>query len=461
MRFDVAIIGGGISGLVTAYDLHSRGRKVVVLERQQRIGGNAVSERIDGFLMEHGPTTLNAMAPDALQLSGELGLCEEQTSLGSGVRKRYLRQGDDLHGVSIHPAGFLFSSYLSLAGRASLVLEALRRRKSGSEDETVHAFASRRFGAEFAAKVMDPLVAGMFGGDAAKLSMSAVFPRLCEMEEKYGSITRGIMRARRGSEPSKRLFSFRGGVGVLPQSLAARLNGHVRTAMAVTSITRQKNGYAISIYNQATVLARCVVLAVQPHVAAQLLARLDEQAAQITAAIDAPPMSVVLLGYRRDQVGHRLDGLGFLSTADSGGIITGAQFPSTMFAHRAPGGFVSVCAYVGGARNRDAGLMNADELTGEVHSELSRLLQIRREPVMSRCRQWVRSLPQYEPGHVERAAILQTLHERCPGLFLAGNYLSGVSVGNCIAQARRTAGQVEALLQAGGGQEKAVKVSAG
>ena len=452
MTCDVAIIGGGISGLTTAYDLHRRGFKVVVLERQQRIGGNAISEMINGFLMEHGPTTLNAMVPQALTLAGELGLTDQQLDLGKAITKRYLRQGDELHGIGINPAGFLLSPYLSPRGRLSLLLEAFRARKSDNEDETIAAFASRRFGAEFATRVMDPLVAGMFGGDAEKLSMNAGFPTLREMEQTHGSVTRGILKAKRGSEPAKRLFSFRHGVGTLPQSLGAVLGKAVRTGVTVTSLARGgvggTGGYKISTHKHGTLSAKSVVLAVQPHVASQLLAPLDSQGATVTSQIDAPPMSVIFLGFKRQQIAHPLDSLGFLSVKDKGGIITGAQFLSTMFENRAPEDHVAIAAYVGGVRHRDVAIIKPDDLIGQVQGELASLLGIKGAPVVSRCRQWARSLPQYELGHTEKVAVLNSLHQRHPGLYLTGNYIGGVSIANCIKSARKTADQIDDYLKA-------------
>jgi len=452
MTFDVAIIGGGISGLTTAYDLHQRGFKVVLLERQQQIGGNAISEYINGFLMEHGPTTLNAMVPQALALSKQMGLSDQQVDLGKAITHRYLREGNDLHGIAINPAGFLLSPYLSPMGRISLLLEGFRKCRTGCEEESVYAFAARRFGKEFAARVMDPLVAGMFGGDAEQLSMSAAFPTLLEMEQTHGSITRGIIKAKRGSEPAKRLFSFRKGVATLPQSLAAVLGDVVRTGVTVRSLQRGSafgaNGYKITTHRHGTLSARAVVLAVQPHVASQLLEPLDAVGASAIAQIDAPPMSVSFFGYRREQVGHPLDSLGFLSLKDSGGIITGAQFLSTMFEGRAPDGHVAISAYVGGVRNREVAKMNSKDLLVQVHNELSSLLQIKGPPILARCRQWPRSLPQYTLGHADRMADIMAVSDRYQGLFLTGNYIGGVSIANCISQAYSTATNVDLCLKA-------------
>ncbi len=446
MTYDVAIIGGGISGLTTAYDLQRYGRRVIVLERQQTVGGNAVSRRIDGFLMEHGPTTLNTLVPQALELTKNLNIENQRLDLGDGVRKRYLREGDTLHGIRVNRAGFLLSPYLSLRGRFRLMTEILRPRKTGNEDESIHAFVSRRFGIEFADKVMAPLVAGIFAGDSHKLSLNSSFPKLMEMEQEFGSVTRGVLNARQGSEPGKRLFSFRDGIGVLPKTLANAMSGCIKTATAVKSVSTHQQGYKIKTHGSGDLTSKTIVLAVQPHVAASLLEPLDEPAATAAAGIDAPPLSVVFLAYTRRQVAHPLDSLGFLSVAGTGGIINGAQFPSTMFANRAPDGFVSISAYVGGCCNRDAACLSSNDLSHLVHDELSSLLEISGQPVFSRCRQWARSLPQYSIGHSKKVSTIEALHQRQPGLYVTGNYLGGVSVAGCIEQAHATASRINRYL---------------
>jgi protoporphyrinogen/coproporphyrinogen III oxidase len=446
MTYDIAIIGGGISGLTTAYDLQRCGRSVIVLERQQTVGGNAISQRINGFLMEHGPTTLNTLVPQALELTKNLNIENQRLDLSCGVRKRYLRHGGTLHGIGINRAGFLLSPYLSLRGRLRLMTEILRPRKTSNEDESIHAFVCRRFGIEFADKIMAPLVAGIFAGDSHKLSLNSVFPKLMKMEQEFGSVTRGILHARQSSEPGKRLFSFRDGIGILPKTLANAMPGCIKTATAVKSVSNHPQGYRIETHRSGNLTSRAIVFAVQPHVAANLLEPLDEAAATAAAEIDAPPLSVVFLAYARRQVAHPLDSLGFLSVAGTGGIINGAQFPSTMFANRAPDGFISISAYVGGSCNHDAACLNSNDLSHLVHRELSDLLGISGEPVLSRCRQWARSLPQYEIGHSEKVSTIEALHRRLPGLYVTGNYLAGVSVASCIEQARATADKINRFL---------------
>ena len=421
-----------------------------MLERQVRAGGNAISERFDGFLMEHGPTTFNASTTGALAQLDALGLSGSALDLGAGVRKRYLRDNGRLHGVSIRPTGFLRANYLSVAGRLRVLAEAFIRRGDGA-GETVHAFATRRFGTEFADKVMEPLAAGMFMGDARQLSLNAVFPKLAMMEAKNGSISRSILKAGKGTEPGRRLLSWQGGTGTVPQVLAAQLGARVQTGVAVTKLVKTPGGF--EVHSRATMArARAVVLAVQPHVAAGLLAGLVPDTAAALEQIASPPVNVVFLGYRREQVAHPLDGLGYLGTKDASRVISGVQFGSTMYPGRAPDGHVAISAYAGGMRNPELGNVPDADLVAQVRAELAEMLGIRGEPVVVRTRRWALGLPQYTLGHATRARTIAQTPQQVPGLFLTGNYLDGVSVANCLAAADRTAGLVAGMLGAGGGK---------
>lgn len=439
MTGKVVVIGAGISGLATANDLAVRGFDVQVLERQVKIGGNAVSERFGGFLMEHGPSTLNAAFPQAMEMVSALGLDSRAVDLGPGVRKRYLRDRGALHGISVNRLGFLLSGYLSLGARLSLAAELFRPIKPGSDEETIHAFVLRRFGLEFADKVIEPLTAGIFMGDSKELSISGVFPKLVEMEQRFGSVMRGVIAARRGDEPGRRLFSLPNGIAELPAALASGLASRVRSGVTVARIARSGHGFTIATAKHGSLHANAVVLAVQPHVASALLEPLDVDAADASAGIAAPPIAVVFLGYRRDQVDHPLDSLGFLSTKQDGQVITGAQFASTMFEKRAPAEHAAISCYVGGARNPDLAVRPARELAALVHQELADLLGISGKPVVARTRHWPRGLPHYTMGHAARRSAIEKASQRVPGLFLTGNYLNGVSVTNCLEQARATA----------------------
>lgn len=443
---DVIVIGGGVSGLTTAHDLVAQGFDVQILERQVRIGGNAISEKFDGYLMEHGPSTLNASVTGAMERIGALGLEASAEDLGPNVRKRFLVDRGEIASISVHPLGFFMSGYLSFNARISLAAEFMRPRKNDDAEETIYDFTARRFGAEFADKIIDPLAAGLFMGDARKLSIEGAFPKLVEMERKHGSILRGVMKAKRGNAPGRRLFSWKNGMGSIPAALATLLKGRIHTGMTVMKITPTPSGFTIAT-NDGTLQSRAIVLAVQPHVAAMLLEDIEPETAQAAREISAPPIGVVFLGYRREQVQHPLDGLGFLSTKSDQKTISGAQFCSTMFEGRAPDGHVSISCYTGGARNPAlAGVSDAD-LVADVARELSELLGIKGQPAVMRTRRWTRGLPQYEVGHKARREVLGSANTRLNGVFLTGNFMNGVSIANCMQAASETALCVADMLE--------------
>jgi oxygen-dependent protoporphyrinogen oxidase len=443
---DVIVIGGGVSGLAAAHNLSEKGHDVRVLERQVRVGGNVVSEKFDGFLMEHGPTTFNASIPEAVEQIRTLGLLERAHDLGPGVKKRYLLHKDRLTGISTHPLGFLLSGYLSIPGRLSMMAEGFRPRRKDTGDETIHAFVTRRFGREFADKIIDPMAAGIFMGDSRALSISGAFSRLVEMEEKSGSITRAILGAKRNSEPGRHLYSWSGGIGTIAQRLARGLGDRIDTGVTVKKIRKAGQGFE-TVTDKTVLRSRAIVLAVQPHVAAGLLESVDRKAAAAAAGISSPAVNIVFLGYRKSRVGHPLDGLGFLSTKSTSRIISGAQFTSTMYPGRAPDGYISIQAYAGGARNPELGRMPEDQLIARVHRELADTLSITGAPEVVRTRRWPLGLPQYTLGHDRRRTVLETTDMRTPGLFVTGNFLGGVSVANCLATALTTGGKVGEFLE--------------
>jgi oxygen-dependent protoporphyrinogen oxidase len=448
MSFDVAVIGGGISGLAAAYELHHQGYQVVVLERQVRPGGNAVSERFDGFLMEHGPTTVTAATPAAAALSNALGLDAQRCDLGADVRYRYLSGNGHLNRIATHPFGFFTSGYLSRRARLRMLGEIAVPRLADGTEETVAEFWSRRFGAEFSERVIDPLVGGLFAARVGDLSMRAVFPALVEMEQSHGSITRGALNGRlsKGRMPGRRLYSWRDGIATLPNCLAARLGPAIRTGVTVRRIKAAPGGFRIEAGKAGTIHAKAVVMATQPHVAASLLEGLDGVASAAAAAIAAPPLSVVFMGYRRAQIDHPLDGLGYLTPSSENRALTGALFCSTLFPGRAPEGYVSIAGYAGGARAPDLAALAPEDLVEMAHSEFRDLLGARGEPVVTRVRQWPRGIPQYNLGHCERVAALCSTDDRQPGLFITGNYFSGPGIANCITQAVETSARVRQFL---------------
>ncbi len=457
---DVAVIGGGISGLTVAHELLAMGRSVVVLERQVAVGGNAVSQRFGDYLMEHGPSSLNPAAADTTGLFGRLGLDNEQVGLGAKVKYRYLTKNGRLSCIPTHPLGFFTSSHLSPRARLALAGEMFKSRKRGNCEESVDSFCRRRFGPEFAERVIDPLTGGLFAASSGDLSVSATFPALVDMENKCGSIIAGAFRRRisGGKMPARRLASWRNGIGTLPRTLAAGLASNIRTGIVVRRIDAAPDGFTIDTGSNGKLQARTVVVATQPHVAGALLETIDRKATEAALAVSAPPIAVVFLGYRRSQVTHPLEGIGYLTASSEGRDVSGALFPSSMFPERAPPGHVALSAYVGGSRAPDLALQSPEVLIDTVRQEFADILGASGEPVIARVKQWPRGLPQTSLGHQKRMDVLVDCERGMPGLFLTGNYFTGPGIAACLARATETVGRIEQHLLQAGHRESVVNI---
>ncbi len=449
MTLDVAVVGAGISGLAAAYQLHQQGYRVAVLERQVRAGGKARSERFGGFLMERGPSTVNAAAGPITTWSRALGLDALRVELGPGVRRRYLVAHGALTGIPLHPYGFLASAYLSWPGRLRVLAEIFAARREPAMEESVAEFFTRRFGREFMERVMEPLVAGMFAGSPERMAMADSFPALVTMERRCGSVLRGLIdsRLRGGRMPGRQLCSWHAGIGALPGALAQGLAARISTGVAVRRIRRRgQNGFRIDTARHGWLDVPAVVIATQAHVTSALVEHLAPGAAAAAATIEAPSLAIIFLGYRRHQIDHPLDGLGYLSPRSEGRKLAGVLFSSTMFEGRAPEGYVALTAYAGGARAPELARLPAEELIRLTRAELAELLGVRGPPVIAQVQQWERGLPQYTMGHPRRVAALGEAEATVPGLFFTGNYLGGVSVSACLDRAACTAMRVTQFL---------------
>ena len=461
---EVIVIGAGISGLTAAYLLRAGGHDVVVFDQGDVPGGRMRSERIDGFLMEHGANSVVGPAPAAENLIAGLDLGGEKVMRGAAARSRYLVRAGRARALPVEPCRFFLSGFLSLAGRLRLLLEPLVA--VHRDDETIAAFARRRLGQEMLDYVMDPLAAGLHAGDPRQLSISAVFPQLKRLERCHGSIILGAIGSRLRCDgrattygPGKRiLFSFHEGLGTLPRAVVQRLAGRVFLGHRVESVRCSAGGrFRVLVRRGAAaqwIVAGSVVVALPAYAAANVLDEMDDHLAETLAEISHPPLAVVFLGYRASAIAHPLDGLGVLMPAVEKRDVLGMLFSSTLFSGRAPAEHVALTAFVGGARQPQLAMLEPKELAALVHSEVRQLLGGGAAPVVARTRCWRRGLPQPGVEHAQRLGRIAAAESEYAGLFLTGNYFSGVSTAACIEQAVSTARRVEYYLVARSGRAK-------
>jgi oxygen-dependent protoporphyrinogen oxidase len=428
---DTLVIGAGISGLSAAHALLRAGRGVLVAEAAGRAGGNIRSRHEAGFILEDGPNTVAASHAELWRHFEELGVAGELVEAERRGARRYVLRGGEPVALPASPPALVRSPLLSARAKLRLLAEPLV--PHARHDESVAAFFARRLGAEPVAALVDPFVSGVFAGDPAALSMRAAFPRLWELEQRHGSLLRGMLagRRRRGPRPRRAIISFRKGLETWPLALARALGERLWLSAPVRALRRGDAGWEATVERAgapARVRARTVVLATPAHAAAQLL---QQPEARALAAIPYPSVSVVHLGYRREDVAHPLDGFGLLVPAREGRALLGSLWPAALFPERAPEGQVLTTNFVGGARRPELAMDDDEGLIARTHAELVALLGVRGQPVIARVARWPLAIPQYVAGHSERVDALAQLERRLPGLHLLANYRGGIGVEAC------------------------------
>jgi oxygen-dependent protoporphyrinogen oxidase len=443
--YPIIVIGGGISGLACAFHLQQAGIPVRVLESGSYPGGVIATTRKDGFLFDLGPQSFLSTEP-LLALIDSLGL-RDQLLHADPRAPRYILLSGQLVPAPLAPPSLLTTPLLSAGTKWRLLTEMLHRAKPPAEDESIAAFVRRKFGDELLNRFVAPFVSGVYAGDPERLSLRAAFPKLHEFETQYGSVLRGAMKSRPAKgTPRAGLCSFRDGMETLPRAIAVRLGDSLLLDTSVTGVRQSKGNekpwFEVDITRQdrkETLVASAVVVATPTHIASQILGGLSDSFARIFSNIEYAPVLVISACYRREQFQRPPDGFGFLVPRAEGLHVLGTVFNSALFAGRAPEGMVSLTSFAGGATDSKLCELSDEEITDKSSAEVASVLGITGSPVATNMQRYERALPQYNLGHTQIVNSLQALASSIPGLFLAGNYLSGPSIGACVEQAYRTA----------------------
>jgi oxygen-dependent protoporphyrinogen oxidase len=435
----VAIIGAGITGLTAAFSLARRGVPVSVYEASGRVGGVIRSSRERGYLVEWGPNTL-LPTPLVAGLLRNAGLEGRRVAAEPQARARYIVRDRRPVAVPAGPLGLLTTPLLSWRAKLAIAREPfLPPRRDGAE-ESLAQLVTRRFDAEVLDRAADALVAGIYAGDPAALSVTHAFPKLKALEDERGSIVKGTIvgtGARRASP-----FSFDEGLQVLPDALASHLGDAVALRTPVSQIARTAGGFLVRAPGLEAEHAAVVFCAGGPSLAVLRDASLEPAMRVRHAAVAS-----VALGFRRQDVGHPCAGFGMLVPRAEGLRILGTIFSSSLFSGRAPEGHVLLTTYVGGVRSPELAALPAEQLYEIVASDLRTVLDVRGAPTFAHHAYYPRGIPQYDVGFgglKERMADAET---RAPGLTIAGQIRDGVSLGDGIASGLRAAERVEAFLR--------------
>lgn len=472
----IAVIGGGISGLAAAHRLVELDPncRPTLLEAGSRLGGVISTLHRDGFQVERSADNFITTVPYGLDLCGRLGLTDRLTPTNPKNRRTYVVRRGRLHQL---PDGFMMMAptrlwplavtpILSPWGKFRSALEYLIPPRTSDDDESMAAFVRRRLGREAFDRLVEPLVSAVYAADLEKLSLMATLSRFRDMEREHGSLIRAMRRqikarkkAARGasqaateeSGPRYSMFvTLREGLCTLVDAIAARLpEGAVRLGAKVERVERDGDGWRVKVASfsprpQGEEESRfdAVILATPSHVAARLIEGVDAELAGQVGSVAHSGTAIVSLGYRREQIGHPLAGMGAVVPAVENSPILAASFSSQKYPHRAPEGKELIRVFLGGARHEELAEMPGEELVPLVEKHLGPLLDIRGEPCFLDVAHWPRTMPQYHVGHLELVADIEARVAEIPGLDLAGNAFHGVGIPDCIHGGEQAAQRV-------------------
>jgi oxygen-dependent protoporphyrinogen oxidase len=454
----IAIIGGGISGLSAAYYLEQhRGRGadvgITLFESAGRLGGSLRTESVDGCVVEAGPDSFLTEKPWAAELCRELGLGGELIGSNDADRKTYILARGRLVAI---PDGLMFmvptkilpvvfSPLFSLGTKLRMAAEWFHPPRRARADESVAALVGRHYGEEMVDRLADPLLSGVYGGDAASLSVRAVLKRFADMEAKYGSLGRAMLAVRKqrptssGASAAPLFTSLKRGMQQLVDSLAAHLPAPgLRTGAAVRELRRESDGWTVA-GDAGGERFDFVILAVSAPLAGALLRPASPGLAAELEGIAYSSSVTVTLIYDKRRLAGLPPGFGFLVPRSEGKRMLACTFVHNKFPHRAPEDLGIIRCFLGGARDEEILDASDDAILQLVRGELKQVLGLEAGPRAERVYKWRAAMAQYGVGHLERLERIEHLRRQIPGLALAGNGYNGIGVPDCVRSGRLAA----------------------
>ena len=452
----VAIIGAGITGLTAAFYLKRKGVPVIVYEAGARVGGVIQSLRQNGFLAECGPNTILETSPKIAQLIRDAGLESRRLNSDPKAEARYVVRYRRPIAMPSSQLGIFTSELLSARAKFALLREPFVPPRRDGKEESIAEFVVRRLNQEFLDQMIDALVAGIYAGDPHKLSVQHAFPKLKALEDKYGSMIKGQIYGARDRKKSGEVakdrapkFSFDEGLQVLPDTLAAQLGDCLKLNTVVTKLTQTGDNWRVSTTIGETEFGAVIYCGTAHKLTGLEIRRTgfqpvsnlsqgngDRRDACPTLSpfseIRYPPVASVVLGFRREDIAHSCQGYGMLIPKIEGFKILGTIFSSALFPNRAPAGHVLLTSYVGGERYPELASLPPERLVGLVCEDLRVLLGVKGQPVFQHCTLYPKAIPQYNLGYGRYRELMNEIEDKARGLFFAGHFRDGVSLGDSI-----------------------------
>lgn len=452
---DVVIIGGGISGLSALHYLRrdKAHLKVKLLEAEPRLGGTIGTDRISGYSFDSGPNGFLDREPLTLQLCDELGLTEQLERANESVNNRFILKGGRLRSVPMSPPKFLMADIISWPGKLRIAMEPFAKARPEGIDESIYDFACRRIGREAADYLVQPMVSGVYGGVAEKMSLQSCFAIMREMEDEYGSLFKAMMAKSKAAKakgkksgspsgPGGWLTSFRGGLDKIVVRFRERYAPSISVGKSVCRITKSDDGFNLELLDGSTESARQVILATPSYETAKMTNCLSRELSQALSSIPYAPIAVVCTGHRAEQVKATVDGFGFLVPKKENRKILGSIWTSSIFADRAPKGMIQFRTMVGGDGFRESVDLSDEELLAAVKADMNDIMRINGEPEMVKMYRWKYGIPQYRIGHRKLLDTIESELKSIGEIYIAGNAYYGIGLNDCVKQSHKVAGLI-------------------
>lgn len=430
---DFAIIGAGITGLSTAFSLQENGLKADLFERKSEAGGAIKTRQQNEWRYEYGPNTILLKDRNVADFIEKVGLKDEIVVANEQASNRYIIKNGDPVPLPTSLSGFLRTPLFSAKAKWRLLAEPFMGRIA-EEDPSLAEFVEKRLGREILEYAANPFVAGIYAGSPDQLSLKHTFPMLYEMEERsifFNAVKKIFNKNKSENKIPRQLISFKKGLQQLPKQISQQLDS-CHFNHEVKQITRRSEGWMVKTQMGSYGPYKNVIQTTPLHKWTPELVPITERQLADIKQVSYSPISVMLLGFRDDQIEHPMDGFGFLVPEKENYNILGGLFSSTLFSGRAPDSHKLITVFIGGARQPELAGMESSELLKLVMGDLNSLLGVTGEPVFKEHIFWPNSIPQYEPGYDAVLDIFDQIEEKNPGFYLAGNFRNGVSVPDCI-----------------------------
>ncbi|PJA98370.1 MAG: protoporphyrinogen oxidase [Ignavibacteriales bacterium CG_4_9_14_3_um_filter_30_11] len=447
----IVVLGGGISGLVTAYLLKKEGFYVTVLEKKSQPGGSIETVFENGFLFDKGPNSSLETYPIIKKIVEEINLSDELVYANPLGNKRYILKNNKLFPLPISPVSFLKTKLFSTKAKFRLLAEPFIKR--AEKEESIADFVKRRIGKEFLNYAISPFVSGVYAGDPSSLSVKYAFPKLYELEKKHRSLILGtiktIRQRKKRAEKSKqnaKMFSFKNGMQTLPDKIAISLGKSFLSSANIKIITKNGSGYKV-IYNkdnnETELFADALVSTIPSYVLSNLISNLSEETANKLNEIFYPSVLVLYLGYKKESIKRDLDGFGFLIPQNEKKSFLGAIWNSTLFPNRTNNDDVCFTLFVGGALNKKLTNETNQYFINKSINEFSEIMKIKDEPAYIASKFWEKAIPQYNLDYSTQLEEIELFEKENKGFFIGGNFRRGIALGDCFNSAEILCHQVK------------------